>query len=104
VNSGLVLLHWHIGCRIRRDVLKEKRAEYGQKILQSLAAKLIHEFGPGYSARNLWHMGRFAEMFPGVEIVNALSTQLGRTYFRHLLPLDDPITPGSVAWRSTESR
>src|SRR5437016_2181676 len=63
VDSGLVLLYWHIGRRIRRDVLKEKRAEYGKKILQSLAAKLLAEFGRGYSQRNLANMVRFAEVF-----------------------------------------
>jgi hypothetical protein len=26
VNAGLVLLHWHVGQRIRKDILKEKRA------------------------------------------------------------------------------
>ena len=31
VNSALVGLYWHIGNRIRQDVLKEKRAEYGER-------------------------------------------------------------------------
>jgi DUF1016 N-terminal domain len=36
VDSGLVTLYWHIGRRIRRDILKEKRAEYGAKIVSAL--------------------------------------------------------------------
>ena len=40
VNSALVLLYWKIGQRIRKDILKEKRAEYGEKILHALSAKL----------------------------------------------------------------
>ena len=64
VNAALVVLYWNIGQRIRRDILKEKRAEYGQEILQSLAAKLASEFGRGYSARNLASMVRFVEVFP----------------------------------------
>jgi len=52
---------------------------------------LAREFGAGYSARNLWHMVRFGEVFPDPKIVNALSTQLGWTHFRHLLPLDDQL-------------
>ncbi len=47
VNSGLTTLCWHIGSRIRKNILKEKRAEYGQEILQSLSAKLAVEFGRG---------------------------------------------------------
>jgi hypothetical protein len=40
VNSALVLLYWKIGQRIRTDILKEKRAGYGEKILHTLSAKL----------------------------------------------------------------
>ncbi|MBM3862162.1 MAG: DUF1016 domain-containing protein [Verrucomicrobia bacterium] len=55
------------------------------------STQLAREFGAGYSARNLWHMVRFGEVFPDPKIVNALSTQLGWTHFRHLLPLDDQL-------------
>ena len=40
INSGLVLLYWSIGKRIREDILREKRAAYGKQILQTLSAKL----------------------------------------------------------------
>ena len=33
VNSALVLVYWSIGDRIRRDILKNKRADYGEQIL-----------------------------------------------------------------------
>lgn len=64
VNTGLTLLYWEIGTRIRRDILLEKRAGYGEDILQSLSAKLEAEFGRGFSQRNLASMIRFAEVFP----------------------------------------
>ena len=35
VNAALVLLYWKIGERIRKDILREKRAEYGQKIFST---------------------------------------------------------------------
>ena len=44
-----MLLYWSIGHRIRTDVLNEKRAEYGQKILDALITKLVAEFGQGSS-------------------------------------------------------
>ena len=28
MNSGLTMLYWYIGSRIRKNILKEKRAEY----------------------------------------------------------------------------
>jgi hypothetical protein len=40
VNTELTMLYWHIGNRIRRDVLAEKRAEYGKKIVYSLSIQL----------------------------------------------------------------
>ena len=36
VNAALVVLYWNIGQRIRRDILKERRAEYGERIVAAL--------------------------------------------------------------------
>ncbi len=91
VNSALVLLYWRMRKRIRQDVLKEKRAEYGEQIVSAVSRELAAEFGQGFSTRNLWHMIRFAEIFPDVGIVNALSTQLGWTHFRHIITIDDSL-------------
>ena len=91
VDSTLAMLHWRIGQRIRRDILKEKRAEYGAEILQALSAKLTAEFGRGFSEKSLRHMVRFAEAFPGMEIVSALLRQLSWTHFLSLIYLDDPL-------------
>ncbi len=77
VNSGLTLLYWEIGSRIRRDILKEKRAEYGEEIVSALGTQLIEKFGRGFGVRNLFRMVRFAGVFPDVKIVSALRTQLG---------------------------
>jgi len=63
VNAGLTLLYWQIGNRIRQDILKEKRARYGEEILPTLSAKLVPEFGSGFGVRNLSRMVRFAEVF-----------------------------------------
>ncbi|MBL9194440.1 MAG: DUF1016 domain-containing protein, partial [Opitutaceae bacterium] len=63
VNSSLTLLYWQVGQRVRVDVLKEERAGYGLEILPTLSAKLVPEFGPGFSTRNLARMISFAERF-----------------------------------------
>lgn len=94
VNAGLTMLYWQLGARIRKDILKEKRAEYGQEILQSLSAKLAAEFGRGYSARNLANMVRFAEAFPDKKILQSLTAKLGWTHFQHLIYLDNPLKRG----------
>ena len=91
VNAGLTLLYWHIGARIRHDLLEAKRAEYGEKIVQAVAAQLTMEFGRGYSRRNLFQMVRFAEVFPDLRIVQALSAQLSWSHFTFVIRLDDPL-------------
>ena len=91
VNSALVVLYWRVGQRIRRDVLKEKRAEYGQRIVSSLGTQLEAEFSRGFSRRDLFNMIRFAEVFPDFRIVQALTAQLGWTHFSLIIYLDDPL-------------
>lgn len=91
VNSALVMLYWQVGKRIRVDVLKQKRALYGEQIVATLSRQLAAEFGRGFGKRNLSRMMRFTEVFPDLEIVSALRTQLGWTHFRLIIALDDPL-------------
>ncbi len=91
VNSALVLLYWRIGQRIRQDILKEKRAEYGEQILPTLSAGLMKEFGTGFTARNLANMVRFAEVFPEEKILHTLCAKLSWSHFRLIIYLDDDL-------------
>src|SRR5262249_35331961 len=79
VNSALVVLYWQVGQRIRRDILQEQRAGYGEQIVPTLLAQLVADFGDGFSSRNLFRMIRFAEVFPDRQIVSTLSRQLTRS-------------------------
>ena len=91
VDSGLVLMNWSIGTRIRSDILKEQRAEYGKQIVSALGRQLSEEFGRGYNDKNLRHMIRFVEAFPDTQIVSSLIRQLSWTHFLHVIYLDDPL-------------
>jgi len=91
VNSALVLLYWRVGQRIHQDILKEKRAEYGEEIVPTVSAPLVPEFGEGFSKRNLFRMIRFAEVFPNEQIVATLSQQLGWSHFVEIVPLKDEL-------------
>jgi len=91
VNSALVLLYWQVGHRIRTEILKEKRAGYGEEILSTLSKELASDFGKGFSWPNLSRMVRFAEVFPDQQMVAALSRQLGWSHFVEIVPLDDPL-------------
>jgi len=91
VNSGLVGMYWQIGRRIREDVLKNDRAEYGKQIVQALSAQLTEEYGRGFTGSNLSRMMGFAEVFPDEGIVATLSQQLAWSHFVELIPLDDSL-------------
>jgi predicted nuclease of restriction endonuclease-like (RecB) superfamily len=91
VNSALVGLYWHIGKRIRQDVLHDKRAEYGEKIVKALSVKLTVEYGRGYTEKGLRRMMQFAERFTDEQIVATLSRQLSWSHLVEILPLNDPL-------------
>ena len=91
VDSGLTALYWHVGRRIRQDILREKRAEYGERIVAALGRQLETEFGRGFGEKNLRRMMRFAEVFSEWEIVASLMRQLTWTHFVELMPLDKPL-------------
>ncbi|MGN2247552.1 YhcG family protein [Frateuria sp. GZRR35] len=91
VNSALTLMYWHIGQRIRTDVLGSERAAYGEEIVSVLSKQLEADYGRGFSSKNLRHMLRFAEAFPDAAIVSAARRQLSWTHFRTLIYIDDPL-------------
>jgi hypothetical protein len=91
VDSGLTLLYWHIGRRIRQDILQEERAEYGSEIISALSKELCAEFGNGFSGPNLSRMMRFAEVFPDQRIISTLSKELGWSHFVEIIPFDEPL-------------
>jgi hypothetical protein len=75
VNSAMVGLYWHIGTRIREDVLHEQRAEYGEQIVQGVSGQLTLEYGCGYTEKGIRRI-KFSETFPDEQIVATLSRQL----------------------------
>ena len=69
-NLALVNLYWNIGRIITQDIQKnEKRAGYGEQLIEELARELGKEYGAGYSAKNLWDMKRFFSAFKILQAV-----------------------------------
>ena len=87
---GLTALYWRIGNRIHQEVLRSKRAEYGERIVVALSRQLTAEFGRGFEEKNLRRMLQIAESFEDEEIVATLWRQLSWSHFRELLPLAKP--------------
>jgi len=91
VNSALVMLYWHVGDRILREILRDQRGDYGQHVVADLARALSAEFGSGYSKANLSRMVQFASSFSGYDKVAALTRQLSWTHFTLILPIKEQL-------------
>ena len=87
VNCAVGILFWKVGDRINKEVLQNKRAEYGKQIVATLAAQLESKYGRNFEVKNLRRMMQFAEQFNDFQIVVTLSRQLSWPHFIELLPL-----------------
>ncbi|MBI5546986.1 MAG: DUF1016 domain-containing protein [Deltaproteobacteria bacterium] len=88
-NAAMTALYWEIGARIRTEVLKDRRAVYGQRVISVVGRKLEAQYGRSFGEKSLRRMVQFAEAFPDREIVATLWRQLGWAHFRELVPLKD---------------
>lgn len=91
VNVRLTMLYWHLGNRIRKEILKDERAEYGRAIVAAVARQLNQQYNKGFSEKSLRRMIQFGEIFPDEQIVAPLARQLTWTHFTVLFPLKDTI-------------
>ena len=67
VNTTQVVANWLIGQEIVEEEQKGKgRAEYGKRIVETLAARMTSDFGTGYSAQNLFYMKQFHVAYPSL--------------------------------------
>ena len=64
VNEVLIKRNWLLGMRIQREVLKDKRAEYGEQVVKNLAMELTNRYGKGFSMRNLYNFVVFFQQHP----------------------------------------
>lgn len=91
VNAGVTMLYWQIGRRINRDILKGDRADYGEAVVSTLSRQLETSYGRGFSAKNLRHMIRFAEVFDDEAIVSTLWRQLSWSHFKEIIYQKDSL-------------
>jgi predicted nuclease of restriction endonuclease-like (RecB) superfamily len=74
VNSLMTATYWEIG---RRIVIFEQggehRAEYGEQLIEQLAADLTRQFGRGFGRANLWQMRAFYNAWPEGRILQTPS-------------------------------
>ena len=85
-----VVTYWNIGKRIVEEEQQgEERAEYGKRIIETLSASLVRDFGNSYNPNNLRAFRSFYLKFNDFEIWNACVPNLQWTHFRSLLRVED---------------
>ena len=87
VNYQLTYTYWNIGNRIKKELLQNKRAEYGKQLVSNISKRLIEDYGTSFAEKNLRRMIQFSEVFPDIEIVASLMRQLSWTHFTLIFPL-----------------
>lgn len=80
-NQIAVLTYWHIGRRIvEEEQHGEARAQYGTRLIKTLAEQLMPKYGSTFSKRNLDYFRQFYLCFNDLEIVNTRVHNLTRTH------------------------
>ena len=113
VDEILIKRNWLLGMRIQHEVLKDKRAEYGEQVIKKLAKDLSEKYGSGYSRNNLYRYISFYKSFGGIfemkseglEIVPSVMGQsqivpslMGLSYETNLYDLIKSIKPIRLSW------
>ena len=91
VNATMSMLYWQIGTRVNKEILLNKRADYGKQIVTTLSQQLETEYGASFSEKNLRRMMQFTSVFPDEAIVVSLIRQLSWTHILAILPIEDPL-------------
>jgi len=98
VDAVQVQTCWEIGRHIVEfEQGGSARAEYGARLLQTLASSLTSEFGRGFDVSNLRYMRLFYNAFP---IRDALRHELSWTHYRTLLRVE---SDSARHWYMTEA-
>ena len=66
VNETLIKRNWLLGLRIQHEVLRDKRAEYGEQVVKVLAKELTAKYGEGFTWRNLYNYVDFYSTYNGL--------------------------------------
>ena len=91
INQELTILYWNIGKQINENILQNKRADYGKRLIDELSKELIQRYGKGFSKRNLHNFIKFNELYHDLQIVHTLSAQLSWSHIYTLIYIEEDI-------------
>ena len=85
VNTNMVLVYWLIGREIVQELQGGKgRAEYGEKVVEDLSARLTERYGKGFSWRNLqWFKQFYLAYRDRITILHPMGAESGTTQILH---------------------
>ena len=86
VNIEMIHLYWNIGKMIVEKQEGNKRAKYGDLLIEEISKKLIENFGKGFSKTNLKNMRKFYSEY---SIGQTLSDQLTWSHYLELIKISD---------------
>lgn len=92
VNTAMLKAYYEIGKRIVEEEQKGKeRAEYGEKLLETLSTELIMEFGRGFSVTALKNMRIFYQIYKDKISQSATDEffKLTWTHYCELIKIED---------------
>jgi predicted nuclease of restriction endonuclease-like (RecB) superfamily len=89
-NAEIVLMLWEVGRHINTALLNNKRAEYGRRIVATLAEQLVERYGTTFNVSGLKRMRKFGELVSEDEIGATPWHQLSWSHIRELLPIKNP--------------
>jgi len=91
INQAVIQTNWNIGRRIvEEEQSGGKRAQYGKRLIASLAEELSVLYGNSYSKRNLEYYRKFYLCFKDLEIVNMRVHNLTWSHFKRIMNVADP--------------
>ena len=89
VNSVMVQAYWLVGWRIVEQEQKgEKRAGYGEHLIEMLSRELNKESGSGMSVAQLKNCRQFYLAFPEMQKSYTLCSELSWSHLRMIMRLD----------------
>ena len=83
VNHKMIETYWNIGRRIVEEEQNgEARAEYGTQIIAQLSELLTHQYGKGFSKRNLAY---FRQFYLTINDIRILQSRLQNLAWTHII-------------------
>ena len=86
INNEIINLHWNIGKMIVEKQNGNKRAKYGDLLIEGISKKLTNSFDKGFSIQNLRRMRQFYMCFP---IRSTISSELSISHYYELIRIKE---------------